>query len=267
MNIAESHKHHFLVVDSDGENLKFIQKLDFSEFRITHAHSAAEAYALLQKEKFHGVIAERKLLDMPGITFLRQVGQIYPGLIRVLSTSSIDSASVIEAISEGNVFRYYSRDWEKSLVTMMLKEARYQLLMEEEHQKLFSEIRESYHMLQSESEQRYKLEHALEESDRRFHGFMESSPDAMIIVDIEHHIIFINTRGVKLFGYARDELLGKPIEVLIPESFSGHVKMRNEYMKKPELRTMGKGKNIYALKKNGTRFPIEISLLLKQMKE
>jgi len=260
MNISESDKHLFLIVDSDGENLKYIQELDFPEFRITHAHSAAEAYVLLEKEKIHGVIAERKLSDMPGITFLRQVSQIYPGLIRVLSTSSMDSAAVIEAISEGNVFRYYSRDWEKALVIMMLKEARDQLLMEEEHQKLFSEIRESYLMLQKESEQRHKLEHALEESERRFHGYMESSPDAMIIVDHEHHIIFINTRGVKLFGYTRDELLGKTIEVLIPESFSGHIGMRNKYMEKPTLRTMGKGENIFALKKNGARFPIEVSL-------
>ncbi len=249
-----------LVVDEGSENLDFIRNIGGDEFEFFHAVNINEAEDILKSREVHVVIAAGELSGKNGAGFLKTVGEKYPSVIRVLASSSLDETSLNTALKEGNMFRYYSRDWEINIVRMILYDACERFLFEKEQKKLFTEVKESYQLLHRETERRHKLEHALEESDKKFHGFMESSPDCMVIVNARHEILYINTRGARLFGYARDELIDEPVEILIPDSFTSHAALRTEYMKNPVLRPMGKGKNIIALKKNGRRFPVEVTL-------
>jgi PAS domain S-box-containing protein len=109
--------------------------------------------------------------------------------------------------------------------------------------------------------QRQRAEATLRASEQQFRGLLESAPDAMVIVDPDGRITLVNRQTEQLFGYAREELLGQPIETLVPERFHArHVGHRNGYLIGPGVRPMGAGLQLYARRKDASEFPVEISL-------
>jgi PAS domain S-box-containing protein len=104
-------------------------------------------------------------------------------------------------------------------------------------------------------------ERTVAQADRRFRELLEAAPDAIIEVDRDGRIVLLNAVTEKLFGYRREELLNHPVELLIPPELRGaHGTHRAEYWSHPSTRPMGSGLRLYGLRKDGTRFPVEISL-------
>jgi len=94
-----------------------------------------------------------------------------------------------------------------------------------------------------------------------FDALLESAPDAMVIVNGHGEIVLVNSQAVRLFGYAREELIGKTVEVLIPERFrERHVGHRIRYYAEPRVRPVGAGLELFGRRKDGTEFPIEVNL-------
>lgn len=101
----------------------------------------------------------------------------------------------------------------------------------------------------------------LPDSQRVFYELFECAPDGIVVVDRSGLIRQANPQTEKLFGYSRSELIGKPIEVLIPERFaSQHVGYRDAYLREPRTRTMGVNLDLSARRQDGTEFPVDIML-------
>src|SRR5687768_11924909 len=82
-------------------------------------------------------------------------------------------------------------------------------------------------------------------SGAALHAFLEVAPDAIAVVDTAGSIVLVNSLAEKMFGYLRDELIGRPIEILVPDRFRvGHVAHRASYFREPRTRPMGEGREL-----------------------
>ena len=97
--------------------------------------------------------------------------------------------------------------------------------------------------------------------EERFRQVVEWAPNAMVMVNRDGVVEMVNAQAERVFGYARAELLGQPVEMLVPERFrGGHAGMRRSFFTEPRSRPMGAGRDLYALRKDGSEFPVEIGL-------
>ncbi len=98
-------------------------------------------------------------------------------------------------------------------------------------------------------------------ADEKFQGLLEAAPDAMVVVDEEGKIVLVNAQVESTFGYARNELLGESVEMLVPDRYRRrHAKHRAQYLASPRKRPMGVGTDLFGVRKDGVQFPVEVSL-------
>jgi two-component system sensor kinase FixL len=99
------------------------------------------------------------------------------------------------------------------------------------------------------------------QAQERFRLVVEASLNGVVVVDAQGHIVLVNVRTEKLFGYGRDELIGQGIELLVPKRFRDeHPAHRARFHAAPEARAMGAGRELFAKRKDGTEFPVEIGI-------
>ena len=98
-------------------------------------------------------------------------------------------------------------------------------------------------------------------AEERFRLAVEASPNAIVMVDGQGKILLVNGLTQKLFGYSREELIGQSVEILVPERFrAGHPAHRAAFFGAPQARAVGAGRDLFARRKDGSEFSVEIEL-------
>ena len=99
------------------------------------------------------------------------------------------------------------------------------------------------------------------QAEEQFRLLVEALPNAIILVDAAGRINLVNARAETLFGYAREELVGRPVEILVPQQFrTHHNEYRTAFFSAPTARPMGAGRDLFGLRKDGRQVPVEIGL-------
>jgi len=224
--------------------------------------AASDAYlqaTMTERDRILGRGVFEVFPDNPGDPTATGVRNLRASLQRVLQNKAADTMAVQKydirkPESEGGAFeeRYWSPH--NSPVLGPDNEVRYIIHRVEDVTQLIR--------LQQERSQQQKLaEEAIRAGEERFRSLFEFSPDAIIVTDREGKIIEINAQVERFFGYDRAELIGQPVESLVPERFRNrHPAYRREYAANPRTRPMGLGLELYGLRKDGSEFPIDIML-------
>ncbi|HNP52509.1 MAG TPA: PAS domain S-box protein, partial [Nitrosomonas nitrosa] len=101
----------------------------------------------------------------------------------------------------------------------------------------------------------------LKDSEEMMHLAVEASPNGIVMTDHKGKIVMVNAATERFFGYTREELIGQPVEKLIPNRYhQQHSEYRQVYLKESRSRPMGHGNDLYGLRKNGQEFPVEVGL-------
>ena len=125
-------RHTILVVDDEPDVVKSVQDLLRLEFKVLGATRAKAAMDIMRTEEVHVVMTDQRMPEITGVEFLRQIRGDYPEAIRLLFTGYADIRAVIDAINQGNVYRYITKPWDPEELETIIRQAveRYDLLVE-----------------------------------------------------------------------------------------------------------------------------------------
>ncbi len=134
-------RHTILVVDDEADVIASVQDLLRLDYRVLGATRAEEGLQILRREAVHVVLTDQRMPGLSGVEFLRQVRESYPEVTRLLFTGYADIKAVIDAINQGNVFRYIPKPWDPEELQTIIRQAVGQFDLLEERKRLLADLR------------------------------------------------------------------------------------------------------------------------------
>lgn len=229
-----------LVVDDDPDILTALQDLlEYEGYRVDRAETCRAAVSSLERSHYHAVLLDLGLPDGDGLSVLKIAQETNPSLPVIILTASTSAETSARSLS-GGAFAYLAKPYHRDVLRATLRRAI------------------GTHTLATEAA---GAVHALTESEDRFRSVVQSASDAIIVADNHGYIVSWNKAVSRLFLYESTEIVGKPLTTIMPMRYREAHEMGME-----RLQTTGRSKvighvvQLHGLKKDGTEFPIELSL-------
>jgi PAS domain S-box-containing protein len=229
-----------LVVDDDPDIVLGLQDfLDHHGYHVHVAYTCKEAVLAAKTHHYHAVILDLSLPDGDGFGVLRTLQEMDPRLPVIILTAFTTTDRTVGSLSEG-AFAYLTKPYNREELRAILTRA------------------VGVHELATKVQH---AEHALSESEERFRSLVESATDAIVLADEQGAIISWNQSARKLFGYTQDEVKGQPLTMIMPERYRhSHQEGFRRFRDTGESRLIGSLIVVEGLRKDGTEFPLELSL-------
>lgn len=228
-----------LYVDDEEINLTSFKQLFRRNFDIFIALSAEEGLVVLNQNLIDVVITDQRMPKINGSQFLEKVADKYPHTIRYMLTGYSDLQAIVDAVNYGKLDGYLSKPLDTNLLLEKIEKGLKVKYLEDENIQLLGKVKES---------------------EVKFKGLIENAPDGMVIVNEKMEIELVNKKFEELFKHERSEVMGKSLEMLIPNRVANHTDLINNYMESPINREMGKDTSLTAKRSDGSEFPVEIAL-------
>ncbi len=243
---------HVLLVEDNPGDARLVQGMlehdESSVFSVKHVSTLGDAMRSLAPGSGNLVILlDLGLPDATGLQTLRRIMALAQDASVVVITGLQDEELGIAAIREGAHDYLIKGQVDGHQLRRVLRHA-------VERHKMQSDLR-------AEMARNARVQQALEHSEARYRLLSETAPMGILISDELGRVVDSNPQALRLFGYEREELIGQTVEALIPDRLRhSHQEQRSGYMKDPHARPIGSGRELLACRKDGTEFPVEISL-------
>jgi two-component system cell cycle sensor histidine kinase/response regulator CckA len=245
-------KIHVLLIEDNAVDARLVKGMlecdEHGSFTLKHASTLGEGLHFLAPHSvFQVILLDLGLPDADGLQALRRIIPLAGDASVVVITGYQDEELGIAALREG------AHDY---VIKGQINNCQLRRTL-----RFAIERRKLSGALHAEIKERARIQHALELSEQRYRLLSETAPIGILLTNERGRLIDANKGALRMFGYEREELIGKTIEILLPERFChSHQELRSGYMKEPHARPMAMGMELLARRKDGTEFPVEIGL-------
>lgn len=237
---AQSEPVSILVVDDEVDiALGLYDLLKHMGYQAEMVHTGSEAIARVQARAFNAVLLDLMLPDMDGLTVLPSLQAIDPTLPVIILTAFTDIPKKHGSLTEG-AFGYLTKPYDREELKALVRRA-----VGVKH--LTGEVA--------------AVKEALTASEERFREVVQTAPDAIVLADENGSILSWNAAAESLFGYSREDVIGLPLTMIMPDRYrTDYSKALEQVRLSGEFRHKGTSRNLHGLRKDGREFPIELSL-------